>query len=137
MSTTPRVHCCEAGHTWPSTVHWHPADLFLFYSSYLLPWMLFLSHSVASDSLCSHRLQHTKLPCPSPSPGVCSDSSPLSQWCHPTISSSAASFFSCLQFFLAPGSFPMSQLFTSSGQKIGASASASASLMKIWGYFSL
>ena len=86
-------------------------------------YMLFLSHSVASDSLCSHRLQHTKLPCPSPSPGVCSDSSPLSRRCHPTISSSVVSFSSCLQSFPTSGSFPINQHFTSGGQNFGASAS--------------
>ena len=63
------------------------------------------------------------LPCPSPSPRACSNSCPLSQWCHPTISSSVASFSSCLQSFPASGSFPVSQLFASGGQSIGASAS--------------
>ena len=67
----------------------------------------------------------TRLPCPSPSPGVCSNSCPLSHWCHPNISSSVTRFSSCLQSFPAPGSFPVSQLFTSGGQSIGASASAS------------
>ena len=66
-----------------------------------------------------------KLPCPSLSPGVCSDSCPLSQWCHPTISSSVTCFSSCPQSFPALGSFPVSQLFESGGQSIGASASAS------------
>ena len=77
--------------------------------------------------LCSwwpHGLQHTSLPCPSLSPGVCSNSCPLSWWCHPTISSSITPF-SCPQSFLASGSFPMSGLFTSGGHSIGASASAS------------
>ena len=71
-----------------------------------------------------HGLQHTRLPCPSPSPGACSNSCPLSQWCPSTISSSVAPFSSCLQSFLASGSFPMSWLFTSAGPSIGASASA-------------
>ena len=74
-----------------------------------------------SDSLWPHGLQHTRLPCPSPTPRVYSNSCPLSHWCHPTISSSVACF-SCPQSFPASGSFPMSWLFTSSGQSIGASA---------------
>ena len=78
-----------------------------------------------SDSLWPHGLQHTRLPCPSPTPRACSNSWPLSWWCHPTISSSVVPFSSCLQSFLASGSFPMSQFFTSSGQSIGVSASAS------------
>ena len=84
-----------------------------------------LSHSVISDSLWPCGLQHTRLPCPSPTPGACSDLYPWSQWCHPTISSSVIPFSSCLQSFPASGSFPMSQFFTSGGQIIGASASAS------------
>ena len=76
-------------------------------------------------TLCKPMDQHTRLPCPSASPRVCSNSSPLSQWCHPTISSSVIPFSSCPQSFPASGSFPMSWLFTSCGQSIGASASAS------------
>ena len=72
-----------------------------------------------------HGLQHTRLPCPSVSQGVCSNSCPLSQWCHPTISSSVTPFPPCLQSFPASGSFQMSQFFTSGGQSTGASASAS------------
>ena len=83
------------------------------------------SHSVVSDSLWPHGLQHTRLPCPSPTPGAFSDSCPLSWWCYPTISSSAVPFSSCLQSSPASGSFPMSQFFTSSGQSIGVSASTS------------
>ena len=67
------------------------------------------SHLVVSDSLWHHRLQHAKSPCPSPTPGACSNSCPLSQWCHPTISSSVVPFSSCLQSFPASGSFPVSQ----------------------------
>ena len=74
------------------------------------------SHSVVSDSLQSHELQHIKLPCPSPTPRACSNSCPLSQWCHPTISSPVIPFSSCLQSFPESGSFPMSQIFTSGGQ---------------------
>ena len=73
------------------------------------------SHSVVSDSLQPNGLQHTRPPCPSPTPGVCSNSCPLSRWCHPTISSSVIPF-SCLQSFPASGSFQMSQFFTSGGQ---------------------
>ena len=98
--------------------------------------MLF-SHSVVSDSLQPHGLQHARLPCPSPSPGVCSNSCPLSWWCYPTISSSVVPFSSCLQSFLALGSFKMSWLFTSGGQSIGASASASVLPMNIQGWFPL
>ena len=82
------------------------------------------SHTVVSDSFWPHGLQHTGLPCPSPTPEACSNSSPSRQWCHPTISS-VIPFSSWLQSFPASGSFPMSQLFTSSGQRIGVSASAS------------
>ena len=85
-----------------------------------------------SNSLQSHRLQHARLPCPSLSPGVCSNSCPLSQWCHPTISSSVAPFSSCLQSFPASGSFPVSQLFTSGGQSIGASASVLPMNIQDW-----
>ena len=83
------------------------------------------SHSVRSDSLRSHGPQHIRPPCPSPTPEVYSNSCPLSQWCHPTISSSVIPFSSCLQSFPASGSFQMSQFFTSSGQNIGVSASTS------------
>ena len=76
------------------------------------------------DSLRPHGLQHARPPCPSPTPGVYPNSCPSSRWCHPTISSSVFPF-SCLQSFPASGSFPMSQLFASGGQSIGASASAS------------
>ena len=75
-----------------------------------------------SDSRQPHVPQHARLPCPLPSPRVCSNSCPLSQWCHPNISSSVASF-SCLQSFPASGSFPISWLFSSGGQSIGVSPS--------------
>ena len=78
-----------------------------------------------SDSLPPHGLQHARPPCPSPTPGACSNSCPLSRWCHPTISSSVSPFSSHLQSFPASGSSQMSQLFTSGGQSIGGSASAS------------
>ena len=78
-----------------------------------------------------HALQHARLPCPSPTPGACSNSCPLSQWCHPTISSSVIPFPSCLQSFPASGSFQMSQFFASGGQSIGVSASTSILPMNI------
>ena len=78
-----------------------------------------------SDSLRPHGLQHIRPHCPSPIPGIYSNSCPLSRWCHPSISSSVVSFSSCPQSFLASGTFQMSQLFTSGGQSIGVSASAS------------
>ena len=83
------------------------------------------SCSVVSDSLRPHGLQHTRLPCPSPTPRACSNSCPSSWWCHPTISSSVVPFSSCLQSFPASGSFQMSQFFASGGQSIGTSVSAS------------
>ena len=87
------------------------------------------SHLVLSDSLPPHELQHTRPPCPSPTPGVHSNSCPLSQWCHPAISSSVIPFFSCPQSLPAsesfPESFPMSQLFAWGGQSTGVSALAS------------
>ena len=83
------------------------------------------SHSVVSDSLWPHGLQHTRPPCPSPTPGVYSNSCPLRWWCHPTITSSVVPFSSCLPSFQASGSFQMNQFFASGGQSIGASASAS------------
>ena len=83
------------------------------------------SRSVVSDSLRPHGLQHTRPPCPSPTPGAWSNSCPSSQWCHATISSSVIHFFSCLQSFPASGSFPVSQFFASGGQSIEGSASAS------------
>ena len=83
------------------------------------------SRSVVSDSLQPHESQHARAPCPSPTPGVHSNSCPSSQWCHPTISSSVVPFSSCPQSFPPSGSFPMSQLFASGGQSIGISASTS------------
>ena len=94
------------------------------------------SHSVISSSLQPHGLLHARLPCPSPTPEACSNSCPLSQWCHPTISSSVVPFF-CLQSFPALGSFPVSQFFVSGGQSVGVSASASVLPMNIWHWFPL
>ena len=86
---------------------------------------LHFSHSVLSDFLRPHELQHTRPPCPSPSPGVYSNSCPSSRWCHPAISSSVIPFSSCPQPLPASGTFPMSQHFSWCGQSIGVSASAS------------
>ena len=83
------------------------------------------SHSVVSDSLWPHESQHSRLPCPSPTPRVYSNSCPSSWWCHLAISSSVSPFSSCPQSLPASGSFPMSQLFIWGGQSIGVSASAS------------
>ena len=99
--------------------------------------MLLYSHSVVSDSLWPHELQHARLPCLSPTPWACSSSCPLSWWCHPTISSSVIPFSSCLQYFPGSESFPMSQFFASGGQSIGVSASASFLPMNIHGWFPL
>ena len=116
------------------------SDLYIihhgFWDGFLFPLISFLvkaetcdsvqfSCSVASDSLWLHETQHTRPPCPSPTPGVYSNPCPLSRWCHPTITSSVIPFSSCPQSFPASGSFQMSQLFPSRGQSIGVSASTS------------
>ena len=88
-------------------------------------------------SLRPHGLQHARLPCPSPTPGLCWNSCPSSWWCHPTISSSVVPFSSCFQSFTTSGSFPMNQLFPSGGQSTGVLASASVLLMNIQGWFPL
>ena len=87
------------------------------------------SHSVMSDSLRPHGLQHVRLPCPSPIPGACTGSCPVNWWCHPIISSSVIPFSSHLQSCPATESFPVSQLFASGDHSSGASASASASVL--------
>ena len=92
------------------------------------------SCSAVSDSLRPHELQHTRPPCPSPTPGVHSDPSPSSQWCHPAISSSVAPFSSCPQSLPASESFPMSQLFAWGGQSTGVSALASFLPMNTQGW---
>ena len=99
-------------------------------------WVQF-SHSVVSDSLRPHGLQHARLPCPLPASGACSNSCPLSRWCHPNISSSVVPFSSCLQTLPATGSFLRSQFITPGGQSIGVSASASLLLMNIQDWFPL
>ena len=112
------------------------------------PFSVQFSRSIMSDSLWPHGLKHTRPPCPSLTPRVYSNSCPLSQWCHPTISSSVIPFSSHLQSFpasgsfpmsqfFASGSFPMSQIFASVGQSIGVSASASVLPMNIQDWFPL
>ena len=95
------------------------------------------SHSVVSDCLQLHGLQHARLPCPSPTARACSNSCPLNWWCHPTISSSVVPFYSFLQSFPASGTFLMNWLFVSGGQSTGASASASDLPMNTQDWFSL
>ena len=113
-------------------------DLCLVFADHLkyLPVLQF-SHSVMSDSLQTHGLQHTRPPCPSPTPGAYSNSHPSRWWCHPTISSSVIPFSSCLQSFPASGSFPVSWFFASGGQSIGVSASASVLPVNIQDWFPL
>ena len=104
---------------------------------YILYLVVQCSHLLMFNSLRPHGLQHSGLPGLSPSPGACSNSCALSQWCHPTISSSVIPFSSCLHSFPASGSFPIIQLLASSGQSIGASASVLALPMNIQDWFSL
>ena len=103
---------------------------------HLLCWQKVLFSSVQSlirvQIFATHGLQHAKLPRPSPTPGACSNWCLLSQWCHPTISSSVVPFSSCLQSFPASGSFSMNRLFASGGQSIGASDSASVLPVNIY-----
>ena len=106
-------------------------QLFLSLTVWYLVSSLQFSHSVVSDSLWPHGLQHTRLPCPWPTPGVYSNSCLSSGWHHPTISSSVIPFSSFLESFPASVSFPMTQFFPSGGQSIGVSASASVLPMNI------
>ena len=127
----------SCGHWWVFQICWHIECITLIASSFRI-WnslagipspplvkecfsSVQFSCSVMSDSLRPHESQHARPPCPSPTPGVHSDSRPSSPWCHPAISCSVVPFSSCLQSFLTSGSFPMSQLFTSGGQSIGTS----------------
>jgi len=98
--------------------------------------LLIFNHSVVSNSLWPDGLQHARLPCPSPTPGSCTNSCPLSRWCHPTISPSVSPF-SRLQSFPGSGHFQTSQVFTSGGQSIGASTLASIFSMNIQDWFPL
>ena len=109
------LHSKTSGSRWGITLSWLSRSIRPFlYSSSVYSCVFFLSvqliHSVMSDSLWPHGLQQTRLPCPSPTPGVYSNSCSLSWWCHPTISSSVVPFSSCPQSFPVSGSFPMSQV---------------------------
>ena len=97
----------------------------------------FSSATQSCLTLWPQGLQHSRLPCPSQTPGACSKSCPLCRWCHPAISSSVVPFSSCLQSFSASGSFPVSQFFASGGQNIRVSASASVLPMNIQDWFPL
>ena len=112
------------GSSWPRDRTWVSRIAGRFFTTWATSSDQF-SCLVMSDSLRPHKLQHARPPCPSPMPGVYSNSCPLSQWCHPTISSSVVPFSSHLQSFPASGSFQMSQFFTSGGQSIGTLASTS------------
>ena len=111
--------------------------MFIFWPSLrVYAWVQF-SHSVVSNSLRPHGLQHTRLPCPLSTPRACSNSCGSSRWCHPTISSSVVPFSCYLHSFPASGSFLMGQVFASDGQSIGVSASASVFPMNIQDWFPL
>ena len=117
-------------HPWPRLIHYGRKPT--------LPWVsVQFSLSVVSDSLRSHESQHVRPSCPSPTPGVHSNSCPSSRWCHPAISSSVIPFSSCPQSLPASESFPMSQLFAWGGQSTGVSASASVLPMNTQDWFPL
>ena len=120
--TSPQWYSCQKYMTWIES--WRNIQ----FSS------VQFSRSVMSDSLWPHESQHTRPPCPSPTPTAHTNPCPLSQWCHPAISSSVNPFSSCPQSFPALGSFPMSQLFAWGGQSIGVSASTSVLPMSTQGW---
>ena len=127
-------------HTWLNHISQHCQNLASSLGPlFLWAWLLSSFSSVAQSSLTlqPHRLQHARPACPSPTPRVYSNSCPLSRWCRPTISSSVVPFSSCLQSFPASGSIPMSQFFTSGGQSIGVSASASVLLSRLGYHFQI
>ena len=112
----------------------------IYHESHLFAWgrtSVQFSHSVVSDSLQPHELQHSRPPCPSPTLRVYPNPYPLSRWCHPAISSSVVPFSSCPQSFPASGSFPVSQLFTWGGLSTGVSASTSVPPMNTQDWFPL
>ena len=112
-------------------------SIYINYPEFFCTSSVQFSHSVVSDSLWPHGLLYTRSPCPSPTPGVHPNPCPVSQWCHPTVSSSVFSFSSHFQSLPASGSFQMSQFFTSGGQSIGVSALASILPMIIQDWFPL
>ena len=127
---------------WDKTLTWRPKGISL--KDLLGNWRVLclkggfssvqFSHSVVSDSLRPHELQHARPPCPSPTPGVHPNTCPLSRWCHPTILSTVIPFSSCPQSFPASRIFQMSQLFASGGQSTGVSALASVLPKKSQGW---
>ena len=120
-------HCCQ--------IFWCS---FLFVGYFCLEKVFSSVQSLSCVQLfVTHELQHSRPPCLSPTARACLNSGPSSRWCHPTISSSVVSFSSCLRYFPASRSFPMSQFFTSGGQSIGVSASASVLSMNIQDWFPL
>ena len=126
------LNCCSVAQLCPTRCDFKLCSTNLcFFSKTTVFWLLYqfssvhFSHSVVSDSLWPHESQHARPPCPSPTPGVYSDSHRSSHWCHPAISSSVVPFSSCPQSLPAFESFPMSQLFTWGGQSMGVSALAS------------
>ena len=134
------------GSSWPRNRTWVSCTAGRFFTNWAkreasteLPqwYSVQFSRSVMSSSLRPHESQHTRPPSPSPTPGVYPNSCPLSQWCHPTISSSVVIFSSCLQSFPVSESFQMSQFFALGSQRIGVSASASVLPMNIQGWFPL
>ena len=127
----------DARFMWPREILGSPVSAFFLISLLKVISSVQFSHAVMSDSLWPQGLQHARLPCPSPTLGANSNSSPSSQWCHPAVSFFVLPFSSHLQSFPASGSFPMSQLFASGGQSIGVSPSASVLPMNIKDWFPL
>ena len=128
FTTVQKMEAAQlCNHRWAGNETW---------SIHMMEYSVQFSHSVVSDSLRPHGLQHARPPSPSPIPTVYSNPCPLSRWCHPTVSSSVIPF-SCLQSFPASGSFQTSQFFTSGGQGIGVSASASVLPMNIQDWFQI
>ena len=140
VQETQKMGLQSLGQEGPLEEKWQPSPVFLPEKSHgqrsLAGYSLQFS-SVMSESLQPHGLQHASLPSPSPTSRACSNSGPLSQWCHPTISSSVVPFSSCLQSFPASGSFAMSQFFASGGWSIGISALISVLPMTIQDWFPL
>ena len=133
---TSIIICLITGNNWKYCLYhqWFDCNI-IFKNMHKVIYQFSSLQSVMSDSLQFHGLQHTRFPCPSPTPRACSNSCPLSQWCYTTISSSVVPFPSCLQCFPASLFFPVSQIFTSGGQSIEVSSSASVLPMNIQDWF--